>query len=330
MAGMVARIDLWISEIIATRSGWVPAYPVVARADAQARLLQLHGLSAIARAHLAQCLVHAGDQPLSGRKRRSAPSEVDDLVAQALALGRKSPLALAESVLGFRAWFEGDTATAIQLFDESMRNARAEVKVTPVPGVGALLQVVAGTHPEKAFDPPELIGHHGNWAARAYGYAVEDLRNGRSATESISEAEYYVRHTPYWGHLLRTIVAPVAYKYGLDNALAWLREADAFCAAAGERALQRRIRHSMLAIGAKLPRTSTATVPPHLARLGITAREAEVLRLVNSGLSNSDIAGRLFLSVRTVESHVSSMLQKTGLDSREQLPSANENGASDA
>jgi DNA-binding NarL/FixJ family response regulator len=44
--------------------------------------------------------------------------------------------------------------------------------------------------------------------------------------------------------------------------------------------------------------------------------------LVNTGHSNTDIARRLFISVRTVESHVSSMLQKTGLGSREQLPSA--------
>jgi DNA-binding NarL/FixJ family response regulator len=63
-------------------------------------------------------------------------------------------------------------------------------------------------------------------------------------------------------------------------------------------------------------------VPPHLARLGITAREVEILRLVNAGLSNADISQRLFISTRTVESHVGSMLQKTGQASREQLPSA--------
>jgi DNA-binding NarL/FixJ family response regulator len=63
-------------------------------------------------------------------------------------------------------------------------------------------------------------------------------------------------------------------------------------------------------------------VPPHLARVGITPREIEILRLVNSGLSNPDIATRLFISVRTVETHVSSLLQKTGASSREQLPSA--------
>jgi DNA-binding CsgD family transcriptional regulator len=324
MAGMVARIDLWIAETIAPRSGWVAAYPVVVRAEAQARLLQLDGLSAAARAHLAECLVHAEDHPLPGRMRPPTASEVDDLVTQALTLGQKSqPVPWARAVLGMRAWFQGDNATAIQLFDEALRFAQTELKVLPLPGVGALLRVVAGTHPEEAFDPPELLGHHCNWAARAYGNAVQDRRNGRSGAEAIAEAEEKVRHTPFMRHWLRTIIAPVVFEAGMASAVSWLREADAFCIEAGERALQRRVRHALATIGAKVPRTSAGTVPSHLARLGITARETEILRLVNLGLSNHDIADRLFISVRTVESHVSSMLQKAGQNSREQLPLAN-------
>jgi predicted ATPase/DNA-binding CsgD family transcriptional regulator len=327
MAGMVARIDLWIAETIAPRHGWVSAYPVVVRADAQARLLQLNGLSAAARAHLAECLVHAEDHPLPGRMRPPTASEVDDLVAQALTLGQKSqPVPWAQAVLGTRAWFQGDNATAIQLFDEALLFAQTEVKVTPLPGVGALLRVVAGAHPEEAFDPPELLGHHCNWAARAYGNAVQDLRNGRSGTESIAEAEEKVQHTPFMRHWLRTIIAPVvAEGGGVDTAVGWLREADAFCSAGGERALQRRVRDALGIIGAKIPRAQPGTIPPHLARLGITARETEILRLVNLGLSNHDIADRLFISVRTVESHISSMLQKAGRSSREQLPLADAN-----
>jgi predicted ATPase/DNA-binding NarL/FixJ family response regulator len=48
-------------------------------------------------------------------------------------------------------------------------------------------------------------------------------------------------------------------------------------------------------------------------------REAEVARLVADGLSNKQIGGRLFISERTVDSHVHSILNKLGFNSRAQI-----------
>ncbi len=51
----------------------------------------------------------------------------------------------------------------------------------------------------------------------------------------------------------------------------------------------------------------------------LSIREAEVARLLADGLSNKEIGGRLFISVHTVDSHVRSILNKLGVNSRAQV-----------
>ncbi|GAB3974184.1 LuxR C-terminal-related transcriptional regulator [Plantactinospora veratri] len=56
-----------------------------------------------------------------------------------------------------------------------------------------------------------------------------------------------------------------------------------------------------------------------VTQTGISAREAEVLSLLGEHLSNAEIGGRLFISVRTVETHVSALLRKLGAPDRRAL-----------
>ena len=53
--------------------------------------------------------------------------------------------------------------------------------------------------------------------------------------------------------------------------------------------------------------------------LGLTPREMQVGRLVRAGLTDRDIAGRLFITRRTAEWHVRQILNKLGFNSRAQI-----------
>jgi hypothetical protein len=110
----LARVDLHAC-------GYVAAYSTITRADARARRLQLTGLYAETRAFVAHCLLHADNR--SPPKTPNAPTRttIDDLIAEALALGdRSKPVPWATGVLGFRAWFDGDSAAAIRFMDDAL------------------------------------------------------------------------------------------------------------------------------------------------------------------------------------------------------------------
>jgi DNA-binding NarL/FixJ family response regulator len=79
----------------------------------------------------------------------------------------------------------------------------------------------------------------------------------------------------------------------------------------GEAAIDPAVQHHLVAAVAAQPELPD----------GLTPREGEVLTLIAQGLSNGEIAARLFVSEATVKSHVNHLFAKTGVRHRAQAVS---------
>ena len=95
---------------------------------------------------------------------------------------------------------------------------------------------------------------------------------------------------------------------GLGSGLAELQRLGAHTAA---RRIARALRERGARDVSRGPRAATRENPA-----GLTARELEVVALVADGLRNAEIAGRLFVSEKTVGHHVSAILRKLDVRTR--------------
>ncbi len=95
-----------------------------------------------------------------------------------------------------------------------------------------------------------------------------------------------------------------------------LRESLSRLVDLGAEATARVVRRTMRDLGIRgIPvgaRTATKTHPR-----GLTAREQQILQLLSEGRTNEEISATLFISVRTVEHHVSAILGKLGVSTRQ-------------
>jgi DNA-binding NarL/FixJ family response regulator len=94
------------------------------------------------------------------------------------------------------------------------------------------------------------------------------------------------------------------------------REAVELFTAIGSELAADRARQILRATGAHVPGRARTRRTTREHPAGLTAREVEVLELLTEGLTNAQIASRLFLSPRTVDHHVSSVLTKLDASSR--------------
>ena len=161
-----------------------------------------------------------------------------------------------------------------------------------------------------------------NAGALHYADAVAFGRQGdrAGAEQAYALGEEALTPVPWWHRFLRLFTLERALADGWGDPVPQLRVDLTAFEASGNDKLARFCRDLLRRAGAPTRRgRGDSTVPPALRTLGITSRELDVLTAVTAGRSNAEVAEQLFLSVRTVETHVASLLAKAGVSNRTEL-----------
>jgi DNA-binding NarL/FixJ family response regulator len=171
----------------------------------------------------------------------------------------------------------------------------------------AALRMVQATHPDVVLMDVRMPGMDGIEATRRITAEAGATRVLILTTFDLDEYAYAGLRAGASGFLLKDVPPN-----DLLSAIRAVASGDAVVAPA----VTRRLLDAFLP---HLPESGPApetTLPPEVGEL--TAREREILTEVAAGLSNAEIAERLYLAEATVKTHVGRMLNKLGLRDRVQ------------
>jgi DNA-binding CsgD family transcriptional regulator len=215
-----------------------------------------------------------------------ARSVLDDALAIAQPSGELQRLGPAAAARAEAAWLEHDTA--------GVERATATALALAI-----------------ARDSRFVIGELAAWRSRAgldpgFAGALPEPYGAQLAGDWSGAAAFWDRQgCPYEAAMAR---ADADVEGALRRALEQLNELGATKAVA---LVARRLRRRGARGLPRGPRPATRVNPAQL-----TARELEVLGLVATGLRNAEIADRLYVSQRTIDTHVSAILRKLGVRTR--------------
>jgi predicted ATPase/DNA-binding NarL/FixJ family response regulator len=246
-----------------------------------------------------------------------AQSYFEQSLAIARTVGDTVQIARSLSNLGELARRQGDADRALALIEESMH---ASGDAGQMQGYALAL----GTHVRVSLERNDLdraaelaqeqlrlfSSRDDQWgilmAFHHFAIVAVARKQPAVAVRSLSAADRLQEMTGIMSHPLDRSL--------LDKAQSDLREmlGDAAYVAAWEQARTRSLAEAVAEALAVTPASTSAHIPEAQGGLrhGLTPRETEVLRLIAAGRSNNEIATELFISVRTVERHITNLYTK--------------------
>lgn len=314
-----AMVDVQIMALHEERGESEATLMVAHRCAELARRLHLDLIAALAVVF--QAITHA---------RLSNRAAMEKSIAEALRLAAGN-LDVTSFVWGCAralvSLVEENRSRALRELDMAVEVVRRETAVAPSPfwGVWALLRTLEDKESEAVCAEVRAAGVTINPINRGYLEYAAAVRHGwagrgsdaLAAMERGDDALALLDWNRYYGHRL---VAEAALADGWGEPSRWLREAEAYLQEGGYERIAAACRALLRKAGAAPPRPSRQTgVPARFRALGVTAREMEVLAVLAEGLPNKAVGARLYLSPRTVEKHVASLMVKTGTRTRAQL-----------
>ncbi len=315
---LAAVLDMQIAgAVFAT---WQPDHlqAVAERAETTARLLDLRLVRTMSVLWQAAAAAQRGDrkvmEELIGRALHHAEPD-----AEAMSLG------WCRAVLSL---LNDDRVAALDDLDAAESLLADQDAANPW-GFRGLWAVVRTVHDPDDTEPSNRLRGSGAtvwWMNRAWLDIADAIVAGRRGDTAVAEScfgrgDAALEPSPWFRHLTQRLVAEPAISDGWGEPASWLRASADFFGRAGHDRLRLACHALLRQAGEPVPRRGRgdSEVPEELKSLGVTSREVDVLNLVADRLGNRDIAARLYLSPRTVEKHVASLMAKTGVADRGEL-----------
>jgi DNA-binding CsgD family transcriptional regulator/tetratricopeptide (TPR) repeat protein len=321
--GIVAHLELAYGQWYLLRFRMDESLQRLRRGAELAERLNLPVLLAIV--HASEVLIQAvtGRRDAVERSARAARAAVgDDPGVNVMVLGGIGVLSLVEEDLDeARALF----ARADQEFARLPTGPQ-----DPTRGLSVLLSVHDATSADEAaalVEAADTADAAMTQLARGYLRIARAVALGRAgrreeAAAAFADGEDLVRGMAGgWLHHGLRLAGPAAIADGWGDPERWLLEALRGFEDRGLTRTADAVRAMLRGAGIPVPRRGQAApgLSPSWAAAGVTAREAEVLVMLAEGLTNREIADRVFLSSRTVERHLANVGVKLGTRTRSEL-----------